>query len=1122
MPASKAQLAEWNPTLRAVALASTMLFLPTAAFAQEAPSPADDDDVVVADPSQDEIVVTGTRLRREANEVAPSPISTVTAEEIRATGVVDASEALREIPALSNSGTISDSLERGAGGVGQATLNLRGLGSDRTLVVINGRRHVSGVAGSQIVDVSTIPGALIERVEVLTGGASAVYGADAVTGVVNYVLREDFEGIDINAQTGISRRGDGFTGSVDIALGQNFSDGRGNVAIAGGYSRIDEIQQGDRPYTRANARFNTGQTYPNPGLRFQQGEITAGGTPNFFDFFSVANGFFPYGFQIPVPGTARYDAIFGGRAPTAAEQALIDRAVASPSLAFRSFPNFAISSNSGLIFRRDFAFFNADINNNGVNDCEESFIGFTGFGGGGCYVSTPDGGVRIFQDGVIASGSNQFGGDGAAERLSAASLIPQNDRYDINLLASFEVSPALEAFVEAKYVRTETQSQNPYNTFYDSLLIYADNPYIPAVLQADADEAGGLRVSRDFTDLGAGITNSDRDTYRIVGGVRGEITPAIDYEISANYGRTDSSLTSQNTVLYDRLFAALDAVDEGEFLTGRPNGNVVCRSDLDPTAIYPGSQFFPVIEGGFFTFNPGDGLCRPISIFNGENSVSAAGVDFITTPTTTRSRIEQLVVNATIVGDTGSFFTLPGGPVGFVVGAEYRDEKSRTRLDPLDLGILQIDTPFGNAGDFIGDISGNQALTFDAQTRSFDSGGSYDVKEVYGELRLPILADMPFAETLELSGAARYSDYSNIGSTFTWNVGAIFAPIEDIRFRGTFAKAVRAPNIFELFSPQQGTVFRPADPCDIAQIQTLLQADATAGAQRRDNCYAELSGLGFDFNTNPYQDPLTARFSGTTGGNPELEEETAETYTAGVVLRPRFIPGLTITADYYDITIEDAIDAVSAQDIVDSCYDATDFPNQFCDFFTRNTNAGSPTLGGFTFLRQSQINFGRIETAGVDATVTYGFEVGEFDIGLRAQGSWVDRIDFFFDPTDPTNVDPELGEQGRPEWQAAGGISVGYGPASLGYRLQWIDRQALGGVEIETADVVAGPAGVADDVFIHDVSFDLEVDDRFSFYGGVNNLTDVDPYPTNSAYPVSPYGRYFFVGVRLRSDAFGF
>ncbi|WP_234421053.1 TonB-dependent receptor domain-containing protein [Erythrobacter sp. EC-HK427] len=1085
------------------------------AFAQDAAGASED-------PEGDPIVVVGSRIQRDANEAAAAPVATVSVADIRETGVIDATDALREIPALSNSGTVADSLQNGAGGIGQATLNLRGLGAVRTLVLVDGQRHVSGVAGSQIVDVSTIPTGLIERVEVLTGGASAVYGADAVTGVVNYVLRDDLDGFLLDGVAGLSGNGDGFTTSIDGAYGMNFAGNRGNVTLAVGYSNTQQLLQGDREFFANNGRFNTGTTYPSPLLRFQRGDISDA-TPNFRDFFSIANFSFPIGFRIPLPGSADYDAIFtGGVTPTAAEQALIDRATNAPALAYQSDPRFAISSDAGLIFRRDFGFFDADINANGINDCQESFIGLTGFGGGGCYVSTPGGGVKIFEDGIIASSGNQFGGDGAPERLSGATLIPGNERVYANLLANYELTPGVEFFVDAKYVNSYTESQNPYNTFYDSLLIFADNPYIPDVLQADADDAGGLRVSRDFTDLGLARQLAERETYRAVAGLRGEFggTDEFAWQVSANYGRFESRIENENTVLPDRLFASIDAVDEGEFLNGRANGNIVCRSSLDPNARHPGSQFFPVIDGGFFTFNPDDGSCVPSSLFNGTNSVSAAAVDFITETTVNTTTLEQLVFSASLVGDTSSFFELPGGAVAFAVGAEYREERSNFEFDPLTLGIAQITTPDINAGQFIGDVSGNQQLVFDAQTQVFNSGGQFDVAEIYGEINIPILSAVPFFDTLEVSGAARFSEYSTVGSTFTWSVSGIWAPVEDIRFRGTYSQAVRAPNINELFSPQQGTVFRPADPCDVSQIAVL---DTAAAANRQANCIADFQALGAAasaYSTNgvyDYADPLTARFSGTTGGNPALNEETATTYTFGAVIQPRFIPGLTLSADYYNIVIEDAISAVGAQDIVDTCYDSTAFPNQFCGQFTRNDDPGSPTFLGFNFLSQTQLNFGKIETAGIDGTIAYRFNIGEFDIGTRASVNWVDYLDFFFDPTDPTNVDPELREEQRPEWAGVGSVSIGYGDVTLRYGLQYVGSTAFSGIEIETADAQVGPAGFADEYFIHDLAITYDASDSISIYGGVNNLTDERPYPTNFAYPVNPYGSYYFIGISVRN-----
>ncbi len=1090
---------------------------------------AGDDAVSIAE-ADGVILVTGSRIARDANETAPSPVTSISIEDIRETGVVDITDALREIPALSGSGTVADSIDNGAGGIGQATLNLRGLGSVRTLVLVNGKRHVSGIGGSQVVDVATIPPALIQNVEVLTGGASAVYGADAVTGVVNYVLVDDFEGLAFNILGGLSDDGDGFTGSADLTFGTNFDDGRGNLTLSAGYNYAEELLVDDRPFSRDNRRFNNGTTYASPLRRFQRGDIGSD-TPNFAQFFNTDQFRTPIGFSIPTAENfiTSFEDEFGSTPTlTAAELALISQAADAPALSFQADPRFAISSNSGLIFRNDFGFYDLDLNNNGVQDCLDSFIGLTGFGGGGCYTSNPDGTVRVFEDGIVSSSSNQFGGDGAPEQPNGTTLIPESERIFLNALGSYEISDAVEVFFDAKYVRTETKSQNPYNTFYDTLVIFPDNPFIPDALQADANDAGGLRVSRDFTDLGLNVSTASRDTYRLVGGLRGEFggESEFSWEVFGNYGRTESRLRQENAVLTDRLFASIDAVDRGEFFTGTPDGNIVCRSDVDPDARHPGSTTFPVIAPGIFTFNPGDGQCVASSLFNGEQSINAAAVDFITTRTTDRVMLEQLVFGGSLVGDTGSFFELPGGPVAFALGAEYREERSATELDALDRGIAPITTPDIQAGQFIGDVTFSQQLVFDGTTAVFNSGGEFDVKEVFGEISIPLLADTPFFEILEVSGAARFSEYSTVGDTFTWNVNGRWSPVEDITFRGTYSVAVRAPNISELFNPQQGTTFRPADPCDVAQIAVLDAADA---ANRQANCIADFQSLGAnaadyqdDNGVYDYADPLTARFSGTTGGNPNLTEETATTYTFGAVVTPRWIPNLTITVDYYNIEIEDAIAAVASQDIVDTCYDSTAFPNQFCGQFSRIDDSGSQTFLGFNFLSQSQLNFGRVETSGIEGSVSYGFAVGDFDIAARGAVNWVDNIDRFFDPTDPTNVDPGLREEQLPEWAGTGSLSIGYDRFSVRYGVQYVGSQVLRGLNIETARAQAGDAAFLDATWVHDVSVSYDVTDEFTVFGGVNNLTEELPFPGNFAYPVNPYGRYLFLGASARFDGFRF
>jgi outer membrane receptor protein involved in Fe transport len=387
-------------------------------------------------------------------------------------------------------------------------------------------------------------------------------------------------------------------------------------------------------------------------------------------------------------------------------------------------------------------------------------------------------------------------------------------------------------------------------------------------------------------------------------------------------------------------------------------------------------------------------------------------------------------------------------------------------------------------------------------------GPRRDGRELFGELGTTLIEDVPFIKELRLELAGRYSDYSTVGGVFTYAINGFWSPIEDIRVRGTYSRAVRAPNISELFAPPQAAFFRPFDPCDQAEIDALV-ANGDANVQNRiANCRADGIPEGFS-------DPLSARFAGTIAGNPDLREETADTYTVGVVLQPRFIPGLAFTADYYNIQIDDAISTVAAQDVVDNCYDSSTFPNDFCNSFTRNRDTASAQFLGFTSLNLTTINFVRIETAGVDASVSYNTSMGEHRFGISATASWVDKIDFFFDPTDLSRIDPELGELQRPEWSGRATASYGYGDFNFDYTVNYLGEMALRGVEIETIDAQFGPAGLADETWMHNITASYDFTDMgLQVFGGVNNLSDVKPFITERAYPASPIGRSFFIGAR--------
>ena len=1081
-----------------LAAASTV---PFAAQAQDAP------DQEEASEDEERIVVVGSRIARDPNIGSPAPIISVTGETLQQAGTPDVVDTLREIPALSTSTSTEGSIDGVfAEAVGQSVLNLRGLGANRTLVLVNGRRHVSGVAGEQAVDINSIPTALIERVETLTGGASSIYGADAVTGVVNFVLRDDFEGLEGNIQSGVSSEGDAWRINGDLTWGINFADGRGNFTVSGEYAYGEELKFGEREFSRNNGIFDD---QANPALRFQTGELNATDTPNF-----LANGAVPGGL-IPTDTT--------GFTPTAAEQALIDRSVNAPRRFIAGDPRFSLSSAGGIVAPGDIGLSNGpDLNNNGTPDCLESAVGFNStfepgaFGlAGGCAVINPDGSLSVYEDGQVTGLFNQFGGDGIQNNFDVNSLIPETERWSINTNLTFEISSEATLFFEGKYVSNSAEFEAQPNTFYDLLTIRDDNPYITPELEAyvaplffgnGTDE--GFYITRDPIDLGPNRNRNEFETWRFVGGVRGDITDHLSYEFAVNYGKFNQTTLDANRVIMDRFFAAID-------VTTGPNGQPICRSDIDPTP--PATTPFGIPSGdpGFFTFNPGDGQCKPANILGGVGAISQEAIDFITTTVVNEFELEQFVVSAIFTGDTGAFFELPGGAVGFAAGFELREEQSTSIFDPLVRGVVPVTTPDANAGDLLRDLPqfSQNSLVFDPASVISNAGGEFTVYELFGEVRLPILEGVPLAETFEISAAGRYANYSTVGSTFTWNVSGLYAPTEDILFRSTYAQAVRAPNINELFNPAQGAFFRPVDPCDVGNLVT-----APDPALRESNCTAFFNSIGFDptFGTGTYSyvDPLTARFSGSISGNPDLQEETATTWTVGAQITPSFIPGLIVSVDYYNIEIEDAINPVAAQDIVDNCVDSASIDNQFCSLQDRN-----PATGGFTFLRQSSLNFARQETAGVEFAGQYRFDVGDHGFTLNASGTWVEKLDNFFDPSDPTLVDPELGELQRPEWAGRGSFTWDWKGVSITWATTYLDSMGLRSVEIEEvgdtgSDTFSTENGLTDETFLHDITFSFEVNDTVNLYGGVNNIFNTNPYVTEQAYPVSPVGTLFFMGVR--------
>lgn len=946
------------------------------ALAQQAGEQAD----AAAEEVGETIVITGTRISRPELDFA-NPVTTLSSEAIAQSGKTNIADFLAQSPALigSQTGSLTGGSETEFGEAGLNLLDLRNLGTDRTLVLVDGRRHVSALAGSAAVDINAIPTDLIEAVDVLTGGASAIYGADGVSGVVNFRLKRDFEGITARGQIGISQRGDGGNRYGAITAGKNFAEGRGNIAAAYEYNkddRLNELQRSRLTNPRATWLFRNQDDIPDD--------------PNIPDYV-------PY-------NDARY----------------------------------ADSARMGAVdVDFDYA---ADFEGNG----------------------------RVYDRGFVLEESGGYTQGGSSTPIDGyqGDLFPGLERHLVNVLGRYEFSEAFTLFAEGKYVRTKAWTQQqPTFDFY--LFQTDENPFMPqsirdAIIPGAAAEAyedsempDGVWVTRDNFDLGINFEENRRETLRGVLGASGKLSEHLKYEVSYVYGQTKTRTYSQGNRLEAEWQAAIDVVSDPE--TGAP----ICRTMLDPDNPFPN--------------------CVPFNIF-GEYLSDPAAIAFVTADSLSRATVTQHVVSGSISGDTGTFFELPGGPVGFAVGAEYRKEKSTFNPDPII----------------------RDGLTWYGAIQP--SRGSFDVKEVFAEINVPLLKDVPGAHLLSFGGAIRLSDYSTVGSTTTWKVDGVYAPVRDVSFRATYSQAVRAPNIAELFAPESSSFNFIVDPCD---TQELSRGTSTRAA----NCAAILEPLGVDPTTfSPSSDPSSSLYTeGLSGGNPDLREETAKTWTAGVVLRPRFLPGFSFTADWYDIKIKDAINTPQAEELAEVCVDQPTIDNPYCPAITRD-----PATGFITGFTSRPDNVAQFRTAGLDVTLAYRIPTdtaGTFSLSLS--GNYLDRLEFVATPGAEIDVDRD--EAYAPRYSATLDLVWEKGPLTIAYGISWFDKTRR-----FTIEDVRGDPDIVDPKYLwikekweHEVQVAYDVGERFRLYGGVNNLFDEKPAFNYTSYPVSAMGRYFYMGATV-------
>jgi outer membrane receptor protein involved in Fe transport len=992
--------------IRKTFLSSTAIFAGVAAMM--APGMAVAQDAVAEVEEEEVIVVTGTRIARPDFEFA-NPIASADAETIVRSGVTNLTNFLTDMPALLNSFDSEESADTsGSGTQGLNLLDLRGLGTQRTLVLVDGRRHVSGDQFSGAVDINSIPVDLIQRVDVMTGGASAIYGADGVTGVVNFIMRDDFEGLTTRVQYGEAAEGGGQNSFLSVVGGRNFAEGRGNFTLGFETSLQDGVDRDQRDYTR----LGRGESLL---------EVPGGGGAFTRDFFRDVR------YIDTSPGgsvTVDFDGIYLGPDDTTG----------------------SVGGNGSL-----------------------SGMDYLGDG-------------SLWDEGEQSGSGFMVGGSGSLLDEFNDQLLPGLDRYTLNARAHYDIG-VHRVFGEAKWSRTETffVAQPTYDF---GLFMPIDNAFMPANIQADAlqpgnlgDVFGGVLMFRDNIDLGNTTQDVSRDTYRTVLGLSGPVTSNINYEVSMVWGRNETEIVyrARNN---ERWLAAVDVVDNGSGPECRSNDGVSTPADWTAPTF-------------FNTFNPGE--CVPANIW-GVGNLSQEAIDWIMTDLTHTITNSQYVLNAFISGDTSDWFSLPAGPVGFALGAEYREEESEYDHDNV-AESLPGETFWNGEG--------------------VDSRGRYDVAEVFGEIEVPILRDMALARDLTFDAAYRFSEYSSVGSTNTWKYGLRYRPTEWLMLRGTQARAVRAPNITELYQPATVTSELINDPCD----QSAVNAGS---AFRYANCLATFTALGLaDPDPNNFVDTTSSSIDGLFVGNPDLDAETADTTTYGFVLEPSFLPGLSFSADYWEIELVDAIQFFDSQDIVDYCYDLPQ-PNQYCALVQRTpvpvVSTSSPA-GGLIFFQRQAVNVAQFVTSGVDFAVRYRLDpanwgldnVGRFNVAFNA----TNLRDYTFIDALGTQ-DEQVDDPYLPEWQTVFDLTWMLGDLTLNYGWTWFsETERFNEDEIANDPLISDPAYFNySERSTHDLFASYDISDRVQIYGGVNNFANQEPDRGVEAYPVSQLGRFFYLGAR--------
>jgi outer membrane receptor protein involved in Fe transport len=964
----------------------------SSAFAQSAPD--------ASSTKVQEFVVTGSRIP-QPNLTSVSPVTAVTSQEIKSEGVTRVEDLINQLPqVLGSQGAF---ISNGASGT--ATINLRNLGSKRNLVLIDGVRLGAGDPFTPVADINFIPGPLVDRVDVLTGGASAVYGADAVAGVTNFIMKKDFTGLqlDVNgagyqhyngdgkSQAANAARGfspptgnifDGETVDISLIFGANSPDGKGNVEGYLDYRHINPVTEATRDYSNCSVAI------------------------------SAATAAKPSGFSCGGSATNKYATI------------LTYNAAFSPTGAYQVDP------------------------------------------------TTP---------GQL----NKY--TGAASQLynfAPENYFQRNDRrYSGGFFSHYDLTPHLTAYADFMFMDDQSNAQiaesgdfgltsaipcnNPLLSAQEVTALCVTPGYTTAANPTGvtaANPAGAtatnILILRRNVEGGPRISELEHTDYRAKIGLKGDLGSNWHFDA---YGMYYDSIYASAILDYfsnTKLLNALDAIPG-------PNGTAVCAVG---------------------------GSCVPYNPFT-TGGVTPAQLAYLDVPGLVNGSTSESVVSGSLTGDLGAYgIKSPAAKegVGVSFGAEYRRETLATLPD------AEVQS---------GDLAGSGGKTPPVS-------GAFDVKEVFGEARIPLVNDMPFIKELTTDVGYRFSHYNNVGNTYTYKIDGEWAINDDVRIRGGFNHAVRAPNVQELYAQQAVGLTGSADPCSGATPTFTAAQCALTGVSAAQ--YGNISA-------NP-----AAQYQGLLGGNPKLKPETADTYTVGVVITPvDLVKGISFSADYFNIDITNVIQTPGFGNILNDC--GLNGNAASCALIHRAPGTGSLWIGPNAYVIDTLNNLGFVKTDGVDFTFDYHGRFTDYGLGnwggiaLNFLGTYTNT--YQFQGLASTPVKSCVGKYGPtcglplPFFKAKTRLTWTTPIDGLSASLAW---RFIGAANLDTG-VTTKSDSVIPSYSYFDLSAQWRVKDRYTFRIGVNNIFDIQPPIIGSGeasgngntFPqvYDPLGRYLFAGV---------